>query len=518
MSYNFETNVLRQLDEDDYFYSAVSKSLVDNNKENISVALNYFDNNTGTEYYHYFELWITGLSYDVFNLNSYMSLRFVTIPFFCVVFILGLIGFLEHLFAKSQNGFIYLLALAGITFGALLPTVDNVTLWKDFDEDIFTHVWIAKHLSVCIFFISLLIQIYKKNTMGKLLSALTIPIISFTLVPFSSGMAVISGASYLYLSIYKGSKNDFGLTKKDTLLIFSVFTLIFTFYFFTKTSQGTWGGNIIINLELFDNLKIIIATLILPFLTYRIVAYLPIIIIFLLIGLNKQNKHFIGESVVYLSVGGVVAVCMLLPMARYPDTRQIFDMPLYLFARLLVTFLAYLSLGNLYLSKKSMLINVLIGGFFMLLIVNNIYAMTNSLVKQSTVGSESFIKNVAVSIPQKTKQPIVVIKNLDNGFCDDKPFHWALNWYVSKPIMITPYNRDIYLLDISDYLDLIERYAADKAVFPYKELYNSYKNMSYKNPFFLFTQEQKRLGIFRDIPHAQVDFIKKHKIEHLITD
>ena len=123
------------LDLNDYaFYASLSNALIDNGMESTRVLLkNFLGIESSFNFYHFGELWLTGFYANLFNINSFDTYCYITIPFFHLISILTILSILENLEITKWKGLFFCIPiLYGATFlvfPLLSPEQGHYTFW-----------------------------------------------------------------------------------------------------------------------------------------------------------------------------------------------------------------------------------------------------------------------------------------------------------------------------------------------------------------------------------------------------
>lgn len=215
--------------DDIFYYAGLSEQINRYSQENRFAFLSeYFPNEFyGISPYHYFELWMNGLLSFFGKLSNAYCLLFVTYPILIWLFLMGILSIMENfsITLTKRNFYLpFLLLFFGPVYSSVYETIFNDGNF--FESTVFTipgfvkqtlsfSYYGQKHLSINILSVLLVLFIFQKNTIARIVSSFGMVSASFGLFP-----GIIGGNGLLILFISKFNK-----VKKIALIL--VLTIVF---------------------------------------------------------------------------------------------------------------------------------------------------------------------------------------------------------------------------------------------------------------------------------------------------
>ncbi|MFA6925108.1 MAG: hypothetical protein WC223_12760 [Bacteroidales bacterium] len=108
-------------ESDHFFYSNISYCISKTGIENCNIEFNLLFPSVLNKIapYHFFELWLNGILFNVFGVYSYLSLIFITYPILILIIFIGIISLIEHIGKVNFYSIIFcfvLLLIDGVYF------------------------------------------------------------------------------------------------------------------------------------------------------------------------------------------------------------------------------------------------------------------------------------------------------------------------------------------------------------------------------------------------------------------
>ena len=513
--YDFDLNAFKPSFIDDYFYAALTRSMVDNGAENLTYALNYFEKNSSTNFYHYYELWLAGIVYELFDLNAYLALRLVVLPFLIFNFLLGLIAISEHIFPQSNQIKLYLLALLGFGVIEFQSPIPNLPIVQYYHDEIIFGISPFKQCVVLVFALVFCLSLYKKQHQKALFWLLCLPIISFTTFPF-----VVGGA----LMLFYGSLIVSFFTKQKTYLHSASFYLplhlvpigIVLFYMFT---QREIVGGIVLNAPFEVSAAIsFLTTTTINLLKYNISPYFPFIFLVGMLykydktqGLTRFRTLFL--FVFCCGIAGLLAASL---SYRNLNALQVLRMPFMSFMRLFFVFVAIHGAHQFFIIKNIWYRgSVILAGIFAL---SNLFSLPQyAVIGKNTIDAQfknevdtAFIRAAS----RNTGDMLVTLRDT----AEVKPAFWYLSWHTHRFTVLDAYERNTLCLNITDIDGLVsENKQIPNRFFTEPSVFNFYSNLQQQNPFVRFIQTQKTHQQFSSVAQSQIDFMRKHNVKRIMV-
>lgn len=308
--FNFSSNSPFIPSDDIFYYAGLSEQIIRYSQENRFAFLSeYFPNEFyGISPYHYFELWMNGLLSFFGKLSNAYCLVFVTYPILIWLFLIGILSLMENFsIALTKRNFYlpFLLLFFGPVYISFYETIFNDGNF--FASTVFTipgfvkqtlsfSYYGQKHLVINILSVLLVLFIFQKNTIARIVASFGMVSASFGLFP-----GIIGGNGLLTLVISKFNK-----VKKIALIL--VLSVVFfgiislnkipisneisqkTFYFSQFLSDLNIKGEV---LRIFNKL--------LSPLVWFSILYLPFIILFL-IHLKSLKALNVFKEILYFII------------------------------------------------------------------------------------------------------------------------------------------------------------------------------------------------------------------------
>jgi hypothetical protein len=505
--YDFKTNTFNPSFIDDYFYAAVSRSMVDNGVENLTYALNYFEKNTGNVFYHYYELWIASIVYDVFQLNAYLALRLVLLPLLIFNFLLGLIAITEHIFKASNQIKYYALGIFAFGVIEFASPIQGLPILQYYHEEIIFGISPFKHSTILIFALVVLLSLYKKQYLQGFMWLVSMPILCFTTLPFVTGACLLLFYIALALRIFK---------KQDHFLLYSSYYLplhlvplgIFIFYAVFAPNEPSIQGLdtpfIIQNavdygIETLRNL-----------IKLNIVSFFPfLLLLVLLVKYDKIKTYEVFKPIFLIVVLGTVAGFVAAVLSyRDINAKQLLRLPFMPFMRIFFVFVAiYAARQWSVLPQKGFKYALAFAAFCTFI---NIFSLPQYIVIEDSKVDAEFIKAA-------TAEKGDFLVQLSDTSEVPKPF-WNLGWHTHRYTVLDAYERNTFFLNMTDLNSLIQKNKnVPNDVFPTASTYNFYNIVQFQNPFARFVVKQKQENKYVSINDSQIDFMRAQKVRRILV-
>jgi len=460
--------------------------------------------------YHYFELWLNAFVSKLFHSPSIFSLLLITFPALnCVVYI-GLVAIWETYYKVSFLSLSIIFFLF-FTDGVYLPFYDNLPLGPDYRSTLQTSlftVWGKKFSSEYMFVVLFILLYLKDRKIAAFIALSSLIIISVGMTP-----GVFMGVfAFLLLNRFHRT-----FSAKDTWKILLFYTIIPLFFYLIYFVLGTSSkftdyvsDNNFMKTILSDYSNISHYKYLYGMMMYRFIRsffiYLPYIIFSVVIykTLIKHNKDL---TILII----LVLLCNFAALLSYgfaiglTNSGQLFSNTFSLSTSLLniIIMFGLIKLIQLKYSIKKLLFSV---SFIIIFILNGVNIYNNNKLLR-IFFAESYSTNYTDNVISETaNQPFILyaillsnknIKDMLSGGGFNKPGNTIkLNYGYKGELCL---NLDIF--------------------FDSTESINSVgKSFNKNSEFYLFTNNQKQLGLFKTYEQSQLDFIDKYHIKYLFAD
>jgi hypothetical protein len=470
------------------FYSKGSFHIIKHGYENINLEYLY-EPNMGNTPYHYFELWLNGFTFKIFNIPSLLSLIFIIYPIGIAFMWLGFLSLSEHF--NLLNYKIKIFALLFLFFtGAYIPLYKPIFLYNafiNFTPNVFSY---SKLFSIYLLIQAFFLVSYSNNKERVLISyaiLLIIPIIFISTI-----IGILMGVGTYFIVNYLVDKKNKQLYLKLFSLYFILGISILLFYYLLYQKNTVTLSKM--TFEIDANFFIRAIKIILGSTIQIIVLYIPLIFILIYIKYTcKFDKHFIvnNKHIVLFMVLYVFSILAWVFLPNFPDSVQLFNNIIFPFMHISI----FIFLIKIYNKKY---IAIFLYPFIGCMIIINILFTINEVRRSDiTVYSEAYLKEISIHI--KNKNPV-------GSFLLDK----------SEYSYMFVKNSDLFCL--GQYLNLLgsEYHTISLSVFDIP-ITSPFEEFSVKSTnFYKFVESQKKANNFVSIAQSQIDFVKKYKIDYLI--
>lgn len=449
---------------DAYFYSNVAEFLNAFGKE--TTEINLLDpNSTSLAPYHYFELWFCAFISKLFGTTTYKTLFLVVYPTFAALGSYYMFNALKTIFLHVNGKILFIAAL-------MLPLLESFSQFFPaflFKYDIYsTSVWGWPKLTVVYFFISyFFLQFSKRNYLNLLAAAVCASAGYISIFPALFSISLLIGI------ILMRRKSINAIQLFSVMVLFSYVPLFYLYH-----SMDTLGGGQGFELAsyLFLSFKIFGSS----FLQYSIA--IPFIIIIALYYRRNASKLYKTEILFLFSLGvaGLTAWSVLNPIGA--DAVQFFT-NIFIVSIVILSMIS-LMIGIQYGIKLSYLI-------IALWLINSAWAITNNYRNDRFTVESHKIEKIKAFVLEEKPLFVTINKNVKNLF-QLHPFNNSPCGYLS--LLYHPYV--CYNICELDSIDFENKFQLEK--------------YTKKSPYVRFKHAHPE--------KSQVDFIKKYKINYLISD
>lgn len=483
---------------DNLFYANVSQNLIDTGIETNN--LDWTVKEKTPLPYHYFESWFIAFFTEIFKLNTIAVYGLIYVPFFISLIYIGAFSIIKSIFKDQKITIINLIFLSFLFLFIQIPSnpFSESTPFLNFFliGNIIYHIKYA--IVYLIFQLVFLLVLNKKYFIVLIFMLMLVPLYS-TIAP-----AILSGLLFVLIYLF--------ISKKISLKLFFInFSLIFfttfyytLFYYFQKPESSS---NIFDYSKLTESYvkigKISVVLLLIILIFFGILYYIYKNNYFNIkknnwINFLKTNQLVIGFLVFIF--GSFLAVFLVFPIlnAVSHDAFQLlsnFLTPIYS----LVFFIVFLILFKHKTQKIITFFTVIFLVYFIIISNKNQPFSVNYInlpKEEKNIDLEyyNFIKN---SINEKSR--FAYFRNYN-----DK------NVMFCKPFLFLPDSRIAHFTN--HYVPIsLSVYDLPKG-----------KDIRYVNPeafsFYNFVENQKKNNTFVNLKKSTLEYIKKHKIRHIIIE
>lgn len=478
------------------FYSDIAYYLTKGFPESTTNWTSYF-NSTLIETsnkpnpYHYFELWMHSLVLLLSKSKGVIAFMFFTIPLICTLVFASFLGLIT-VFNKKRLPFIltFFFAFTGTFFVTALPFKTGGL----YDNPFFYPRVLMFYISI-ISFIILLKNGYKE---AAILIFVLLPIYNILYAP-----TVLTSVFLLSLLYYFQDKDLSSFKFGATLSIISV-VLIILFYMFlfkTKASSYLVSESIqfaTVNTFIYSFFRLYIFRLwffALPLTIFIIANYIAIKPMGNFVSIIHNKKIFTIASLFFVAIFFLSIITHL----ERGTIGSIVLNPLFSTLSIIAIIKCYENINQL----KYALTGVLLIVQFSYSLIYSISLLPSNITYSGEYYSRDFII--------KSRGIILQIDNKIGGQIQNTQLHKE-NVFFNSPHM--PRHASFFDCTRNGFVQTSLSTPKDLDSVRYKEIHGYIANA----PFYKFTQSLKQNGLFTSLEEAQIEFIKKHKIEYLIIE
>jgi hypothetical protein len=477
--------------QDVTFFSKVAEYLNLSGNENVFTTYNLLDSKyNGTSPYHYFEIWLTAGFSRVFSILSLIAYLKLMIPVFLTIISIGIIAIFKFFF--KSNYFNLLLPL--LLFSQAIYLSEFLTSIATFS----LHAFDGPKLLPIYLFITAFFVFYNVNRTLSFIILLIIPLVSI-----STTAGIYSSLTLFALYNWFFKKNI--ITKTDSLLLLvligTLFVFTLTFYFFTGIQEKQLYS--VINLySVIKNLRTsinIIGATSLQIMYLYCIYFIVFSVFFFIQKIKSTPLTYIIGLLLLIYFTSLTAWALLFQMM---DSVQIFQNLVVPFINITIVYFSIIILFELR-KKRSLLL------FFILLIsINTVLSASKNYNSQPYFYNKesyslAYINSIKKLVTESSINPLGVFLR-------------------SKSEYISTYDKIHTLGTLGGYLKLMEPNFNTISLSVHDAPIDSSNAINYNRElfqikstvFYNYVENQKEKGLFTSIPKAQVDFIKKYKIQY----
>jgi hypothetical protein len=481
------------------FYAEVSKCLIYTGQENTFTASNFIND----EYryptpYHYFDLWLNGITAHFFKQDFSLNLYLVTYPFFMFTLLCGYMGLAER---SGKIKFLHIPVVIAMLFVSGLRLSEKISGFENVSSRMIgpTEICFGSHL-LPVYCSTLFAFIFylERKTILFLAFIFCLPVVSISLLP------AVSSGLFIFLIIRLFFHKEL---RAETLRYLAYYIILFTgialyYKFFQKSNLNYRADKALINYTdlATSSLSFTLAEICYkswPSLLLLLVNYFPFLpVLFFLFREKKESQGLILFVFLILATGLIIYNAFY----KLEDSHQFFINSITLLHVLLCTgmiiFLFYRE------QNKTLKIIVLVS-FFSAAGINCIYSFSSYKKNERMEFSGKFVEEVNKTCNELKGITLGGILEEKYPFADPRDavnleFNSIRITYISYPYIASPNVCVPFNLSPPDVLEQT--------------------SITLKNPFSKFIENQKKKGIIKTLNRYQEEFIRKNHLRYLICN
>ena len=445
--------------------------------------------------YHYFELWLNGISTKFLNTNYNINFLLVTNSLLSLLLYLGYRAVFTLLYpARKWASAISFLFIFYASFFIFYN--GNIALFKSADVFMVNAFSLPKLIPIYIFLLAAFMFFLKKKYSTAVVFLLCLPILFITVAPAVLSSLAISSALLFILSKNQEVKK-YALKSMIYTGIIAIFIACF-YFIFSQEEQGYSGEvgesflNNFISLTYWRTFFNIFAGASIQIISLNIIPILA----FTFLLIKRRNIFSEGSSLILTAIILLFfssGLCFWAISHELLNSIQLLTnlfVPLshILIFWLLVTFIKYFSVKNYF--------NYGIGAALLVLGVSK----TLRLLPARSY-SEKFLMEISSETQNVPKLGVFLTGSNENSL-----FYWEVPESSSVGSYLSFIRQDLYTVNLSVFDHL-----ADPATAKVNEETPMVKSAS----FYRFVEKQKRNNQFSNLPQSQLEYIKQNKVSYI---